>query len=118
MSAKWNQNLRRIMYQKLKDEFGSVENWFSATNPTGSKEQYYEILDKIVKILNESPENLYNSDFNRKNILAQVAWAVQLTQTKCINKGYVINYISNRSVALEVGLISHKQIPKKCIFEY
>ena len=110
---KWDQSIRRIVYEKIKKEFGHCSTWKSRTNPTGDKDDFDFILHDISIAL----EILTGEKFEETAIKAQIAWGLQKKQSECSSIGMVSNFILNRAIALEVGIISPADLPNFALFE-
>jgi hypothetical protein len=111
---KWNQEYRRLVYKKLFDEFGPLNEWHNSSNPTCNREEFIKVLERIAMVLSE----LSGNECERTAVEAQIAWGLNPIQNECTNRGYVSNFILNRSAAMEVGLIDSSNLPSHALFDY
>ena len=124
--TKWTQDIRRVVYKRLKDEFGPCSDWHSRTNPTGNIED----LDKVLADIAIGLSYLTGKDFTAKEfdkkgdknpvgqaVLSQINWGIQKNQSKCTSLGMMANFILNRAIALEVGLIESSDLPNYALFD-
>jgi len=111
---KWNQDIRRIVYRLLMETFGSCENWHNRANPTGNYQEYKDFLERIADGL----AFLTNNKCTSSAVKQQILWGIQKKQSTCKNVGYLRNFIDNRAMALEIGLINSKDLPSYALFDY
>jgi len=115
---KWNQDIRRIVYKRLLEEFGPCSEWKSKQNPTGDKKVWKEFCSKVARGLTEfTGNNFIGKKWDGAAIEAQIAWGIQEKQSVIKNTGGMTNFIYNRSIALEVGLIKAADIPNFALFD-
>ena len=109
---KWNQDIRRIMYKRLLEEFGPCSKWNSRTNPTGNKEDWTNFCNSMARGLTQvTNNNFLGKNWEGSAVEAQIAWGIQEKQNSCINTGAITNFVYNRSMALEIGLIKSSDMP-------
>jgi hypothetical protein len=123
--SKWNQDIRRIVYKRLLDEFGPCETWQSRLNPTGNKEDWKKICNDIANgLTNITGKNFLGTNKDPKKqwdgsaVEAQIMWGIQETQNSCVNTGAVTNFVLNRAIALEIGLIPSSAMPTCAEFDF
>lgn len=110
---KWTQNIRRIVYQRLLDEFGPCSEWHNRSNPTGNKQEYIAFLEQIANGL----ASINDDSCTRGAVENQIMWGIQESQSVCLNTGAITNFVYNRAIALEVGLIESGDMPDYGLFE-
>ncbi len=115
MCFRWDQNIRRILYCELVEEFGPKRNWKNLNN-TENKEEYKNFLKKFAKkacklTTNEKPP----SPGAIKN---QIAWGSSMSQKSIKHYGHTYNFILNRAAALEMGFIKSNELPSIALFDY
>ena len=118
---KWTQAIRKVMYLRIFEEFGPCSEWHNKNNPTGNLEDYKKFSTDIAIGLSK----LTGKDFTGKKendlgsaVRSQIAWGIQEIQQSCINAGAVTNFVNNRAIALEVGLIKSSDMPNCAEFGY
>ena len=113
MIKKWTKENRELLFKRVYQEFGSVENWQSRTNPTGDKDDYVNFLSDMSVAFS----TLTRKNVSPKGVKQQIDWAVQHSQKSCQSRGHVYNFIMNRAAAIEAGVIKSSDLPEMALFE-
>jgi len=125
--AKWTQDIRRVVYKRLMKEFGPCSEWKSRTNPTGDSKKWWKILNDIAIGLTSLTGHKFTSNEFKKNgerqeigsaVASQIQWGIQKIQQSCVNTGAVKNFVLNRAIALEIGLIDSTDMPNCAEFGF
>ena len=123
--SKWNQDIRRIVYKRLLEEFGPCSEWKKRVNPTGDKRDWIRVCSEIARgLTNLTGKNFLGTNKDPKKqwegsaVEAQVMWGIQEKQNSCVNVGMVTNFVFNRAIALEIGLISSCDMPNCAEFGF
>lgn len=115
---KWNQDIRRIIYKRLLEKFGPCSVWKHRLNPTGDKKVWEEFCGEMARGITElTGRNFIGKEWDGSAVEAQIAWGIQEKQSVIKNTGGMTNFIYNRSIALEVGLIKSFDMPNFALFE-
>ena len=110
---KWNQDIRKVLYSRLYEKFGPCSEWHSRGNPTGELSDYNEFLKSMAVALG----NLTGNGCTSGAVLQQIQWGIQEKQSSCLNTGAITNFIYNRAISLEAGLIKAADMPNYALFE-
>ena len=115
---KWNQDIRRIIYKRLLEKFGPCWGWKNRMNPTGDKKVWREFCNEMADGLTILiGKNFVGKEWDGSAVEAQIAWGIQKKQSVIKNTGGMTNFVYNRSIALEVGLIEASDMPNFALFE-
>ncbi len=110
---KWNQTIRRIVFERLFEKYGPLREWHKTGNPTGVTGEYK-------KFLTDTAEGLSKITGLKCTVGAlqnQIDWGIQPRQSVIKSQSYVRNFILNRAAALESGLITSSELPSYALFE-
>lgn len=108
----WTNELRTLVYRRLKQQFGPFRDWGKADYPDGKKAEYETALKDIAAFFS----SLTGYSFKWAAVRQQVRWAIA-TQSGVGNQGNARSYIMNKAAALEVGFIKASDLPGMMLME-
>ncbi len=110
MSKKWTNEKRELTFKAVLNKYGMCTD----------KNNYINVLTKDKEFLNNittSLNNLFNTNIKENGVLMQIRWALQKSNS-ALDAGHAQNFILNKAIAKEVGLIDSSLMPKGLLPEY
>jgi hypothetical protein len=105
-TPKWTQELRNLVYRRLKQQFGPYAKWKRKYHPPATDKEYEAALREIANFIS----GLTGESFAWTAVKQQVHWAIG-TQSQAKSKGYARQYIPNKASALEAGFLTSSDLP-------
>lgn len=106
----WSYELRKLLYTKLTEKFGSFDKW-GDYYPKDKKEEYNKFLDDIAIAFSIIMEK----EITRDAVIMQIAWST--TNQGEVKGAHIYNYILNIAAAYEAGFIQSKYFPSHILVE-
>ncbi len=110
-TTKWTQDLRRLVYRRLKQQFGPHSQWVLKYGPEHRKSEYDLALKETAAFLSQLTGNC----FTPGAVQQQIAFVIAKGDIK--KQGYVALMILNKAAALEVGFLETADLPSCVLSE-
>jgi hypothetical protein len=99
----WTGEIRRVLYQRLVQEFGPSWEWKRASSPGGDLDAKYETFCKVFA------EAIGAT--SARAVEMQVRFALPESGDGSVWEGHAQTAILNKAAALEAGFIKDSQLP-------
>jgi hypothetical protein len=104
MSEIWTGDARRLLYRRLVEKFGSLDNWEGTSSPGGGHDaKFDEFCEDFARVVGAK---------SGEAVKHQIRFAMPETRRGSTwEEGQARTAIMNKAAALEAGFIQNKHLP-------
>ena len=103
----WTQEMRKVMYARLLQEFGPHSRLKGSRRPTDKKKQFEKALAELSALFSQQAGRTIMPDA----VENQIDWGIPI-QKEMRDQSHARNFILNKAAALEVGFITSAGLPE------